>query len=257
MKTERNYFTIIELLVVVSIIAILAGMILPALNKAREAVFKASCLNNMKQIGTALVMYAQDNGGYLPKSRNNKVFIGYIEIYLNTKADHSHSDGGRYWKQPQGIYFCPAQRSPASSLVWDPSSEVSNLFESHYTPTARAEYWDSGNPPNERSGGWVYISEQNSDKGFWRRLESIKNGSAILGECGYRKNAACCATDKVNRTIPSFSSSNNSAYLGSSTDYNAPAWIHGMSSNWLFIDGHAVSKKYIGKNLFNTDWIPQ
>ena len=66
MKQKRNKFTLIELLVVVSIIAIIAGMLLPALNKAREAVFKTSCLNNMKQIGLAFHHYTSSWDDYFP-----------------------------------------------------------------------------------------------------------------------------------------------------------------------------------------------
>jgi len=64
---KRNqFFTLIELLVVIAIIAILAAMLLPSLNKARIAARSASCKSNLKQHGTAIIMYAGDNNDRVP-----------------------------------------------------------------------------------------------------------------------------------------------------------------------------------------------
>ncbi len=65
-QTGRRQFTLVELLVVIAIISVLAAMLLPVLEKARESARRTLCLSQLKQLYLATTLYVQDNGGLLP-----------------------------------------------------------------------------------------------------------------------------------------------------------------------------------------------
>ena len=112
LKNKHHGFTLIELLVVIAIIAILAAMLMPALNKARDRARTTSCQNNLKSFGYAIGLYADSYNGYgLPQSNWN-ASGGFNPWYLYTAFLRTAVAGGvsqAAWAQGKSINGCPAR----------------------------------------------------------------------------------------------------------------------------------------------------
>ena len=164
MKKSRG-FTLIELLVVIAIIAILAGMLMPALQQAREKARRTNCSSNLKQIGTSLKTYAIDFQGKFPIGYSP---LGSIEgTVLSQGAAGLEVLRGYDYLTDYNVYVCP------SSTV-KVSDQVATLS---YGATAA-----------DATLSYGYHGMIEGDSQLWGRSDSAMSAD-LTGESGFKSNS--------------------------------------------------------------------
>ena len=234
-KEVKHGFTLIELLVVIAIIAILAAILLPALNSARERGRAASCINNLKQFGTNWLSYANNNDDNILPCQQGENIITWTN-YVTNHDDFGHSqqvDG--YGSRPTDamkvnpILVCPSdgRGQAVSNPEWVATSYVYNYWLG----------WDGNERSKPKSTFLTKVGKTNAAS---KTLVLVDDWKVESKASDYR-DAYSIMKFGENALPEGFSVGKNGA--------------HGQNANMLFSDGHVESRSsFYAVNDDKTAW---
>jgi len=178
--SNRAAFTLIELLVVIAIIALLMGVLMPALSKARKQARTTTCLSNLKQIGLAAMLYSQDYDFFIPRGSTGSSSIWFMDFLPYVGQKHNKGDYKSvkiyrcksFPRTGNGLYDIPNSRQTVCYVIndWTFSSRTDESGTSVGRPTKLSVF--------RRPAYTIYMAD--NEDGFWRPIIENENSLEII-----------------------------------------------------------------------------